>query len=435
MDYQEALDYILSFADFERSHRSTLVFDLGRIEKLLVGLGNPQKVAKSVNVVGTKGKGSTAAMIASILLHSGYRVGLYTSPHLRSFTERIQIDGRPIAEDVFARLTEAIRPEVDALSRAAGEPTTFEVLTALAFACFRETGMQYQVLEAGLGGRLDATNVVRPDVCVITSISYDHTDVLGDTLARIAAEKAGIIKPGGNVVCSPQFPEAMAVIEEVCRRQSARLIKVGSNVTWRRKAFSPEGQSFELRGLKGRYDLEIPLLGEYQIENAAAAVVAVEVLAQLGADISPSGIAAGLAQVHWPGRLQILRREPWVVADGAHNVYSVKKLVEALRQYFAFERAFIIFGCSSDKDIRGMVAELAALPGEVIVARSRHPRATAQPVLIDEFSRCGIKAQAAETVASALELALAGATPKDLICATGSMFVTAEAIEYMAGRK
>ena len=437
MNYQAALDYILGFADFERAHRSTLVFDLTRIERLLERLGNPQEAARSIHVAGTKGKGSTAAMIASILTRAGYRVGLYTSPHLLSFTERIQVDGAPIAEDTFANLTAAIKPAIEDVNRLGifGELTTFEVLTALAFTCFKEMGVYYQVLEVGLGGRLDATNVVKPEVCVITSISLDHTEVLGDTLVKIAAEKAGIIKEGSSVVCSPQFPEALEVIESVCRERGARLIRIGSDVTWSRKTFGPEGQSFELRGLKGSYDLEIPLPGEHQLENAATAVAAVEVLTGLGAKVSPENIAAGLAQVNWPGRLQTLRRSPWVVVDGAHNVYSAKRLVEALRQYFGFDRAFIIFGASADKDVAGIVAELASLTKEVIVTSTRHPRAAEPSVLASEFSKWGITPQVAESVASAIELALTKAAPADLICATGSVFVTAEAIEYMAARE
>ena len=289
MNYQTALDYILSFADYERLPRSALVFDLRRMESLLERLGNPQEAAKSIHVAGTKGKGSTAAMIASILTQAGYRTGLYTSPHLLTLTERIQVDGKPIDEDAFARLAEVLKPQVEAVNRTGdfGELTTFELLTALAFAYFRERDADYQVLETGLGGRLDATNVVKPEVCVITSISYDHMDVLGDTLTQIATEKAGIIKPGSTVVCSPQFSEAMTVIERICREQEARLIRVGIEVTWQSKAFAPERQSFTLKGLMREYDLTLSLIGEHQLENAAAAVTAVEVLTDRGANISP----------------------------------------------------------------------------------------------------------------------------------------------------
>ncbi len=433
MDYQEALDYILKFADYERQPRSAVVFDLRRVELLLERLGNPQKAARSIHVAGTKGKGSTAAMIATILTRAGYRVGLYTSPHLLSFTERIQVSGKPIAEDAFARLTQLLQPEVEAVNRDGtfGELTTFELLTALAFAYFREMGVDYQVVEVGLGGRLDATNVVQPMVAVITSISYDHTDVLGDTLTKIATEKAGIIKPGSTVVCSPQFPEAMAVIKGVCRERGARLVPVDSQC-WQRTAFTPEGQSFTLKGRHGEYNLTIPLLGEHQLENAAVAVSVVEVMTEMGVKIAPASITAGLANVYWPGRLQIVHRQPWVIVDGAHNAYSARRLGEALRQYFPFDRLILIFGASSDKQVGGMVAQLAPLAREVVVTRSRHPRAVAPAVLVSEFSTWGTVTEVAGSVAAAVELALAKAKPQDLICATGSIFVIAEVMEYLA---
>ena len=431
MDYQAALDYILSFADYERLSRSAVVFDLRRMEMLLENLGNPQHRARSIHVAGTKGKGSACAMISSILTSAGYKTGLYTSPHLHSFTERIQVDGRPIKETEFAKLVEVLQPEVEAVNQfgAFGQLTTFELLTALAFACFGEEEVDFQVLEVGLGGRLDATNVVKPEVCVITSISFDHMEVLGNTLTQIATEKAGIIKPGSIVVCSPQFPEAMEAIERVCSERGVRLVKVGSEVSWYQKAFSGEGQSFQLNGIIGKYDLTLPLLGEHQLENAATAVAAVEALADLGVNIPAESIVTGLAQVRCPGRLQILKREPWFVVDGAHNVYSAKRLVEALERYFDFDRMVLIFGVSSDKDVRGMVAELASLASIVIVTRSHHPNAVGSTELASEFWNWGIKPEVAEDATSAVELALARATPRDLICATGSIFIVAEVIE------
>jgi dihydrofolate synthase/folylpolyglutamate synthase len=433
MSYQAALDYILSFADYERASRSAVVFDLRRMEMLLERLGNPEAGAIPIQVAGTKGKGSTAAMIASILTVAGYKTGLYTSPHIHDFTERIQVDGVPIAEDKFARLAEVLKPEVEAVNEfgAFGELTTFELLTTLAFAYFKERGVDLQVLETGLGGRLDATNVVKPRVSVITSISYDHTEVLGDTLTQIATEKAGIIKLGSAVVSSPQPPEVMAVIEGVCRERKVRLVKVGSDVNWERQASSSQGQSFKLKGLRGEYNLSLPLLGEYQLENAATAVAVVEVLAEQGIVVSAESIAAGLAGVHWLGRLQILRQKPWFIVDCAHNAYSVKKLTEALRQYFNFERAVLILGVSSDKDVGGMVAELAPLGGTVIVTATRHPRALEPAKLAAQLSKQGITPEVVENVASAVDLALARAKPEDLICATGSIFVVAEVMEYL----
>ncbi|OGO22933.1 MAG: hypothetical protein A2144_02625 [Chloroflexi bacterium RBG_16_50_9] len=432
MNYQEALAYILKFADYERLPRSALVWDLRRMERLLARLGNPQNAARSIHVAGTKGKGSTSAMIASILTQAGYRTGLYTSPHLLSFTERVQINGQPITEHAFARLTELLKPEVETSNKTdgPGELTTFEILTALAFAYFREIKADYQVMEVGLGGRLDATNVVKPEVCVITSISYDHMDVLGNTLTQIATEKAGIIKPGSTVVCSPQPPEAMDVIEKTCQRLGVRLVRVGTEVTWHNEDFSPEGQSFHVKGLKREYDLFMPLLGEHQLENAAAAVAAAEVLVDSGAGISERNITEGLKRVRWPGRLQVLRREPRVVIDCAHNAYSVKKLAESLKRYFNFKRAILIIGTSSDKDIAGIVKEAAPLTQEVIVCRSRNPRAVAPAVLANEFLKHGINPVFTESIASAMTLALARAGAEDLICATGSVFVAAEVMEY-----
>jgi dihydrofolate synthase/folylpolyglutamate synthase len=308
--------------------------------------------------------------------------------------------------------------------------TTFELLTALALAHFKESAVDYQVLEAGLGGRLDATNVTDPEICVITSISYDHMDVLGDTLAEIAAEKAGIIKPKSAVVVARQSPEARAVIEKTCREKGARLVSVGSEITWQRQTTGPDGQTFHLKGLSGEYDLSLPLAGEHQLENAAAAVAAVEVLKDHGARISPESIARGLAQVHWPGRLQIMRREPWLVVDGAHNADSARRLVAALRQYFVFQRLTLIFGASSDKNIAGMVAELASFPNRVIVTSSRHPRAVSPDSLARQFARQGMSAEVTENVSEAIEIAVAGAAPGDLICVTGSLFIVAEAMEY-----
>src|SRR3972149_6128369 len=233
MNYREALEYLLKFADYERISRAGIVWDLKRIERLLARLGDPQNAAKSVHIAGTKGKGSTSAMIASILKSAGYKVGLYTSPHLLSYTERIQYDGKPISENDWAELTETIKPHVEAENRIGdlGQLTTFEIFTAMAFLHCKRVKADWQVLEVGLGGRLDATNVVKPEVCVITSISYDHMDVLGNTLAKIAGEKAGIIKSGADVVSAPQFPEAMEVIERVCRERRVKLVKVGEEVT------------------------------------------------------------------------------------------------------------------------------------------------------------------------------------------------------------
>jgi len=382
MDYEGALKYILSFTDFERSPAilySAANFDLRRMEELLGRLDNPHLWARSIHVAGTKGKGSTVAMIASALGASGYRTGLYISPHLHTFRERISIDGENIAEGELATLVHRLQPEVEAVNRrhAYGELTTFEILTAIAFTYFREREVDFQVLEVGLGGRLDATNVVKAEVSVITSISLDHAEVLGDSLAKIAGEKAGIIKTGAIVVTSPQRREAEEVIKEACRQKGARLIAVGRDVTWKKLAGDLLGQSLQVKGQADSYNLTIPLLGDHQLANAATAVAALEALG-----LPAESIAAGLAKVHWPGRMEILRHDPLFLVDGAHNADSARRLKEAIEKYFNFDRLILIIGASSDKDIAGIAGELASLTSFAIVTRSRHPRAVA-PSLLD----------------------------------------------------
>lgn len=433
MNYQAALSYILSFTDYEKLPAflyTAANFDLRRMAELLQRVGNPHLTSPAIHVAGTKGKGSTAAMIASALSAAGHRTGLYTSPHLHTFRERLTIDGEMITEEEFSALTQRLQPEIGEVNRRHnyGELTTFEILTALAFAFFGERRVDFQVLEVGLGGRLDATNVVTPRLSVITSISLDHAEVLGDSLAEIAREKAGIIKPGALVVSAPQPGEAEVVIEEVCRHNRAGLIAVGRDVTWKKLTSDLAGQSFEVTGKAGSYQLTIPLLGGHQLENAATAVAALEALG-----IGHDDIARGLAQVRWPGRLEVLRHEPLFLVDGAHNADSARRLKEAIEEYLRFDRLILIAGASSDKDIAGIVGELAPLSSLIIVTRSRHPRALAPALLLEELERQGAKGEMAENVSSAVERALAIAKPGDLICATGSLFVAAEAREYIKG--
>ncbi len=431
MDYQEALDYLLRFADYERLPRSGIVWDLRRVERLLERLGNPQYAAKTIHVAGTKGKGSTAAMIEAILSEAGYRTGLYTSPHLLSFTERIKTNGKPIAEADWAKLTEIIEPEVEAVNEegAFGELTTFEILTAMAFLHFREIKADYQIIEVGLGGRIDATNVVKPEICVITSISYDHTDVLGDTLDKIAGEKAGIIKPGAVVISAPQAPEAREVIERVCSEKGVRLVKGGVDFSWKRESFTRTGQSFRIKGLSGEYTVRLPLLGDFQMENAALAVAVGEVLAEKGANISARDIIGGLEGVSLPGRLQVLRQQPWLVVDEAHNAYSMQQLGAALKEFFEYDRLTLVLGCGNDKEVGGMVAEAVKMTDDIILVASRHPKAVKPDVLKEKFAGYGVTAKAAGSVAAGVKMALAGAGKNDMICAAGSIFVIAEVVE------
>jgi len=429
--YRDTLGYIYSFTDYEKktSYRyAPEFFDLARVRRLLALLDNPHHRFRSIHIAGTKGKGSTAAMIESILRAAGYKTGLYTSPHFHTIRERIQVGRRFISEREAISLVERLRPlasQVEGL-------TTFEIITALAFAYFAEQGVELAVLEVGLGGRLDATNVVIPLVSIITSLSYDHTHILGDTLAQIAGEKAGIIKAGIPVVSTPQAPEAMAVIEETCRRKGAELTVAGRDWGWGAREVNLEGQSFrvtsdELRGTSNGF--WIPLLGRHQLINATVVLAAVEKLRGQGVEIPEASTKEGLRRVRWPGRLEVLARRPLLVVDCAHNVDSVHKLRVALEDLFDYENLNLVFGASADKDIGGMMRELFPMAKKVIVTQAHHARA-ADPSKLEEIALAlGYEAACSDGVDAALSAALEMAGPHDLICVTGSTFVVAEARE------
>ena len=435
MNYRQAENYILSFTDYEKIPGiayTSANYDLRRMERLLQPLGNPHLGTRTVHIAGTKGKGSTAVMISQTFIAAGYKTGLFTSPHLHTLRERIRINGTMISESDFAALVTKLKPIVEKINNESvyGELTTFEILTAVVFAYFKDSQVDFQVLEVGLGGRLDATNVAKADVCVITSLSLDHTEILGDTVAKIAAEKAGIIKHGCIVVSAPQVEEAAKIIEQACRQQRARLIQVGKDVTWHKTDSNLRQQTMKIKSKTGDYDLTIPLLGDHQLENAATALAALEVLVCLGAKISAQNIAQGFSQVSWPGRLQILSHEPMVVVDGAHNAYSMSKLVEFIKNYFTCNRCFVIFGTSCDKDIPGMARELRPLTDNIIVTSSSHPRAASTSILVEEFAKQGIKVDVIENTSTALSKALVTTQKTGLILVAGSLFVVAEAIDF-----
>ena len=433
MNYRQAIDYIDGYTDYEKigMPHDPAFYDLRRVDELLSLLDDPHKKAGSIHITGTNGKGSVAVMVASALSASGYSTGLYTSPHLHSWRERIGVDGEPISEAELAKLVTDLKPHVEAVNEKAtyGQLTTFEFLTSLAFARFGQKGVKFQVLEVGMGGKFDATSVITPLVAVITTIGLDHTDVLGNTVAEIAAEKCGIIKPGITVISSPQPPEAAKVIEQSCAERGARLLVVGEDIKWRELSSDLDGQRLEVKGRRGEYQLYIPVLGGHQLQNAATAVAALEVLAERGFNIPAEKIARGLAKIQWPGRFQVLRRSPPVVVDGAHNMDAARSLKKALRQYFGFERAILVMGASDDKNIADVIAELAPLFERVIVTRSHHPRSMAPGPLAAGFAKHGIEARIADDVPSALSLALSMAGDKELVCLAGSLFIVGEAIE------
>jgi dihydrofolate synthase/folylpolyglutamate synthase len=440
MNYRQAIDYVLSFADWERAPAQAFAaanFDLRRVQSLLARMGNPHLGRQTIHIAGSKGKGSVAVMIASILQAAGYRTGLYTSPHLHNVRERIAVDGQTIGEDEFARLAEALAPQVAAENEDGrfGQLTTFELLTALAFLYFQERDVQRQVLEVGMGGRLDATNVVNEKaVCVITPISLEHTTVLGDTVEKIAAEKAAILRPGTTVVMALQpYPEAAAVIRGRAAELGAPLLDVGGTYSVQRLGWDLTGQSFRLTEPGCSLELWLPLLGAHQLENAATALAAIDVLRSGGIAVSEESIEEGLSRLSWPGRLEVLKDEPLIVVDGAHNGDSARRLRQALRDHFDFERAILVMGVSGDKAIAAVAEELEPVTHLLIATRSQHPRAAEPEAVAAAFAARGVASETRLTVAAALDRARALAEPDDLICVVGSLFVVAEAREQVLG--
>ena len=443
--YPEAIEYLNRFINYERSHPaqySPETLSLARVERLLDRLGQPQRsLPAAIHIAAAKGKGPTAAMIDSALRAAGYRSGLYTSPHLHPFRERIQVNRQLITRDEFTVLINDIEPHVDAIAGL----TWFEIITTLAFLHFAQAKIDVAVLEVGLGGRFDATNVVTPTVSAITSLSLDHTKLLGDTLAQIAFEKAGIIKPGVPVVSAPQVPAALEVVERVAHGREAPLILVGRDVTYEPVASSPTGQDFRIRLRSpllmtaasssreevGTRPFCIPLLGAHQIVNATVAVAALEVANGRGLHVSVGAIRAGLAQVQWPGRLEMLSREPLVVIDGAHNGDSARKLAQALTDVFGERRWSLILGISADKDIPAIVDALAPLAEQVIVTRAHNTRAADVEVLAQAVAAQGAEPIVAASVEEAVEIGLAYHCP---IIATGSLFTAADARAAWAAR-
>jgi dihydrofolate synthase/folylpolyglutamate synthase len=437
LNYSQAEEYLNSFVNYEQIPGISYAqpgYSLRHVEELLNRMGDPQLAARTIHIAGTKGKGSVAAMIAQVLSGSGYKTGLYTSPHLHTLRERISVDGSLISEAEFAAAMAEIKPFIESMKQDAAfrQLTYFEALTALAFAYFKKKRVVFQVLEVGLGGRLDATNVTRPVVCIITPISLDHTQILGDSLEEIAREKAGIIKSGCWVVLSPQPKEAASVITDICREKEAKVVQVGKDIIWHKTGGDLHHQSLVVEGRASKYQVSIPLLGDFQLENAATAVAALEILASEGFAISAADIAQGLARLKWPGRFHILQEHPTVLVDGAHNVASMRGLVSNIKAYFAHKRIILIFGTSCDKDIPGIVNELVPLSPQVIVTRTAHSRAAPLSTLAAEFSKQGIEPETKETVSEAISRALSLADRTDIICVTGSLFVVAEALGYFS---
>ena len=432
--YEEALHRLLSLADLERmtGHATPAYkYDLERMRELAARLDLLDGGPPLIHVAGTKGKGSVAAMTASALRAHGLRTGLYTSPHLHSFRERIRLNGDPLSGQTFAAAVARIWPVVEEMAgEPIGAPSTFEALTAMALDVFREEAADAVVLEVGLGGRLDATNVASSSIAAITSVSLDHTAILGSTVEEIAREKAGIIKGAQPVVSAPQDPGAMAVIRARAEAMGAPLTEVGRDVTCVQEAHDLSGQTLLVATPRDRYHIRLPLLGAHQAENAAVAIAALE---QAPLSLSRDSIEAGLTAVRWDGRFQLLSTDPYFVVDGAHNPYSMARLRETVQEYLPHARVHLVFGASGDKQVDLLTEEAAAFADEVWTVASRHPRATHPDALASLFERLGTSARSATSVAEGIEQALNAAGGGDLVLVTGSLFAVAEALQHSLG--
>lgn len=430
--YPQALAYLDSLIDYEKGMPRTyspVSFNLARTAHLLAGLGQPQQRYPILLIAGTKGKGSTAAFLESILRAAGRRTGLYISPHLHTWRERVQVDRRLIAKTDVAAWIERLRPLAEALrGTEQGAPTYYEVSTALALGYFAAQGIDVAVLEVGLGGRLDATNVVTPRVAVITTIGYDHMDILGHTLTAIAGEKAGIVKPAGWAVSAAQEPEALAAIEAACRERGARLwVAEEAGV---RPVLPAAGEPLPYPVPPAAENLA--LRGPFQEGNARVAQAVVLALRAQGWDLPDAAIANGLRAVRWPGRLEVAGTNPWLVLDGAHNVDSARALRQALQADFTYDRLFLVAGFSQGHDAAAFFGEIGPAAAHVVITAARHPR-SAGIAPIAEAARQVVPApvEPVEGVAAALGRARALAGPADLVCVCGSLFVVAEAREAL----
>jgi dihydrofolate synthase/folylpolyglutamate synthase len=437
--YQEALDYLYTFIDYSMTRNMRYTedkFNLDRMHKFMELFDNPHKKYPVIHVAGTKGKGSTSALIAHALYEQGYKVGFYTSPHLHDFCERIQVDFVPMKHEEMVAIVDLMKSKIPFVA----EITTFELMTAMAFIYFMNKHVDYAVIEVGLGGRLDATNVVSPLVSVITSLSLDHINVLGDTLAKIAYEKGGIIKNNTPVVVAPQKDEAILVLKKIAEERNSPLFQVGKDYLYAQAAKSLSGQNFFVWPKEdqiavnafiesaGREDWEptkfhIPLLGFHQVQNAATAFTTLTVLRQNGLKISDDSIRKGFANVVWPGRFEVINRRPFIVIDSAHNRESALRLRNAVDDYFPGIPVVLVFGASEDKDIDGMLVELLPRVKIVITTKSIHPRAISPEDLVIKVNQMGVRAIPKQSLEEAFDQALKLAGKENLILVAGSIFV------------
>lgn len=427
MNYQQVTDYLYSL--------KLLGIKLGleSVKSLLESMGNPQNKFKSILVGGTNGKGSNVAMIASILKEAGYKVGIFTKPHLSSFTERIVINNERIPEEDVVRLVEYVKSAIENIKKDPDfrHPTFFEVTTAIAFKYFEEKEVDFAVLEVGMGGRLDAVNVVDPLISVITNISLEHTKVLGDTVLKIAREKAGIIKQNGILITATEDDKVFSLFKKICEDKKSRIFRVGEDIKFEEVDFDINGQTFNIKVFDRNYEnLCTPLLGVHQLFNASSAIGAIEALKIRGIHIKEESIKLGLKKVKWPGRVEIVQKNPLVVLDCAKDPVAMKKLKEAVLKYFKYDKLILVIGISSDKDINSMMNEIVPISDFVVVTKHKiMDRGTDTKLLAELVRKYSKDYTIVEDVKDAVKKALSLAGEKVMVLVTGSLFSVGEARE------
>lgn len=418
MKYEEAMKYITEVGNFGSN------YGLERTYKLLEHLGNPERDLKLIHIAGTNGKGSTTSMITEILMGEGYKVGMYTSPFIEEFEERIQINRNNIPKESLAILMDEIKVAVDKVIEAGyNHPTEFEIITVLMLLYFKKENIDFGVIEVGLGGTLDSTNVIKPIIQVITSISFDHTNLLGNTLEKIAREKAGIIKKGIPTVIYPQQEEVLKVIKNKCFEMDSELY-IANNENLKFKNIVNLDKPYQLLKYNNEIDILLPLLGEHQIINLSVAMQAIEILNNKNIiDISIANIVKSIKNVSWKGRLEVLSNNPYVVIDGAHNIQGIKTLSRNIKKYFKYENLYLILGILADKDVEEMIKIITPMAKKVYSVTPNSIRGELAESLKDEVSKFNKNCKSFDKYEEAYLEALNDASEKDLILASGSLYM------------
>ncbi|NWG02009.1 MAG: bifunctional folylpolyglutamate synthase/dihydrofolate synthase [Syntrophaceae bacterium] len=418
--YQQSLHYLYGLEKFG------MIFGLAQVKRILEAIGNPHRDIQTVHIGGTNGKGSTAAMVSAILQKEGYRVGLYTSPHLIRFTERIKVNGKEIEEEEVAQLTGWMRKEIEAAS-ITPPFTFFDFTTAMALHYFKQNWVDVAILEVGLGGRLDSTNVVNPLLSIITNIAKDHEEYLGKSILKIAREKAGIIKRGRPLITAVEQPRVRRLFSEICMAKASPYYQVGKEFRYARG----DDGDFHYEGLHRKlWGIHLNLMGFHQVVNATTALGAIEVLEELGYRISADAMMSGLKEVDWPGRLEMVSSSPRVLLDGAHNPAGALVLKAALEKEYQYRHLNLLIGIMKDKDIPSMLHLLAPLADRIILTQPHTDRAMPPSLLKKALGQNGKKAEIAEEFQEAIERGLSLTQEDDLLCITGSLYTVGEARAY-----